>query len=182
MSAIAASPRRESGSVIVTIIERTLLLCAIAPYALVALVLRLALARAFFLAGQDMIDGPVVPLALKHADLSFMLPVQLKDATVQTFATHFAGATVPPNVTAGLFACAEFVLPIFLVLGFATRYAAAALFVITVLTQIYIAPAAFFTLHIYLLSLLLVLMTCGPGDVSVDRLIRHVHGDYVPEK
>ena len=175
MSAIVATPKRESGSLIVTIIERTLLLCAIVPYALVALALRLVLARAFFLAGQDKIDGPVVPLVLRHADLSFMLPAQIKDQVVQAFATHFTGATVPPAVTAGVFACAELVLPIFLVLGFATRYAAAALLALTVLTQIYIAPAAFFTLHIYLLSLLLVLMTCGPGEVSVDRLIRFIH-------
>ena len=104
-----------------------------------------------------------------------MLPAQIKDQVVQAFATHFAGATVPPAVTAGVFAYAEFVLPIFLVLGFATRYSAAALLALTVLTQIYIAPAAFFTLHVYLLSLLLVLMTCGPGEVSVDRLIRYVH-------
>ena len=175
MSVIAASSKQESGSVIAIIVERTLLLCAIVPYALVALVLRLVLARTFFLAGQDKIDGPVVPLILKHADLSFMLPAQIKDAAMRVFETHFVGATVPPAVIANLFTYAEFILPIFLVLGFATRYAAAILFAITVLTQIYIDPAAFWTLHAYWLSLLLVLLTCGPGDVSIDRLIRYLH-------
>jgi putative oxidoreductase len=175
MSAMAAVPKKESDSITVIIIERTLLLCALAPFALVALVLRLALARVFFLAGQDKIDGPVVPLVSKYADLSFMLPAQIKDAALRVFETHFTGTTVPQSVTAYLFAYAEFILPIFVVLGFATRYSAAALFAITVLTQIYIAPEAFWTLHIYLLSMLLVLMTCGPGDVSVDRLIRYIH-------
>jgi putative oxidoreductase len=175
MSVIAASPKKESGSVIAIIVEHTLLLCAIVPYALVALVLRLVLARAFFLAGQDKIDGPVVPLVLKHADLSFMLPAQIKDAAMRVFETHFAGMAVPPAVITSLFTYAEFILPIVLVLGFATRYAAAILFAITVLTQIYIDPAAFWTLHVYWLSLLLVLLTCGPGDVSIDRLIRYLH-------
>jgi putative oxidoreductase len=175
MSVIAASPKKESGSVIAIIVERTLLLCAIVPYALIALVLRLVLARAFFLAGQDKIDGPVVALVLKHADMSFMLPAQIKDAAMRVFETHFAGATVPPAVIAALFTYAEFILPILLVLGLATRYAAAILFAITVLTQIYIDPVAFWTLHVYWLSLLLVLLTCGPGDVSIDRLIRYLH-------
>src|ERR1700686_1052796 len=120
MSVIAASPKKEAGSVIAIIVERTLLLCAIVPYALVALVLRLVLARAFFLAGQDKIDGPVIPLVFKQADLSFMLPAQIKDAAMRVFETHFAGAIVPPAVIASLFTYAEFILPIVLVLGFAT--------------------------------------------------------------
>ena len=181
MSVIAASRKKRPDSLIVTIVERTLLLCAIAPYALVALVVRLVLARAFFLAGQGMIDGPVVPLGFKNVDLSFTLPAQVKEATLQAFATLFAGASVSPAVIATLFAYAEFALPVCLVLGLATRYAATALLVITVLTQIYIAPGAFFTLHVYLISLLLVLMTCGAGDVSFDRLIRWAHGDFVRE-
>jgi putative oxidoreductase len=177
MSVIAASPKKEG--IIVTIIERTLLLCALAPYAVVALVLRLLLARAFFLAGQEMLDSPPVSFTVYGANVSFMLPAHIKDAALQLFGTHFPGTAVPTAVTAGLFAYAEFILPVLLVIGFATRYAATFLLVLMVLTQIYLAPGAFWSLHVYLIGLLLVVMSCGPGELSVDAVIRYVNGDYV---
>src|SRR6202035_5887124 len=140
MSVIAASPKKQG--IIVTIIERTLLLCALVPYAAVALGLRLLLARVFFLAGQDMLDSPPVSFTVYGADVSFMLPTHLKDAALQLFATRFPGTTVPTAVTAGIFTWAEFILPILLVIGLATRYAATFLLVLTVLAQIYLAPGA----------------------------------------
>jgi putative oxidoreductase len=177
MSVIAANPKKEG--IIVTIIERTLLLCALVPYAVVALVLRLLLARTFFLAGQDMLDGTKVPFSVYGADLSFLLPINIKDAALALYAAHFPGTTVPTAVTAGIFAWAEFILPILLVIGFATRYAAAFLLVLTVLMQIYLAPGALWSLHVYLMSLLLVLMSCGPGELSIDAIFRYVNGAYV---
>ena len=177
MSVIAASPKKQG--IIVTIIERTLLLCALVPYAAVALGLRLLLARVFFLAGQDMLDSPPVSFTVYGADVSFMLPTHLKDAALQLFATRFPGTTVPTAVTAGIFTWAEFILPILLVIGLATRYAATFLLVLTVLAQIYLAPGAFWSLPVYLIGLLLVLMSCGPGELSVDAIIRYVNGDYM---
>jgi len=177
MSVIAASPKKQG--IIATIIERTLLLCALMPYAAVALGLRLLLARVFFLAGQDMLDSPPVSFTVYGADVSFMLPTHLKDAALQLFAAHFPGTTVPAAVTAGIFTWAEFILPILLVIGFATRYAATFLLVLTVLMQIYLAPGALWSLHAYLIGLLLVLMSCGPGELSIDAIIRYVNGDYM---
>jgi putative oxidoreductase len=175
MSVIAVHSKAASHSVIAVIIERLVLLCAIVPYAVVALVLRLVLARVFFLDGQAKIEGTVVPFALKNVDLSFMLPEQIKEPVMQAFQGHYASLPVPPAVTAALFTYAELVLPIFLVLGFATRFSTAALLAITVLTQIYMAPDAFWTLHVYWISMMLVLLTCGPGEIAIDRIIRYVH-------
>ena len=175
MSTLAAAPKRASHSVIAEIIERLLLLCAITPYALVALALRLLLARVFFLSGQAQLDGTVIPLAIKTYDLSITLPDHIKDAAMQTFQAQYAGMPWSTTTSAYLFTFAAFVLPIFLVLGFATRFAALGLFVMTVLIQVYVAPGAFWTLHAYWLALLLVLLTCGPGAISVDGIIRYFH-------
>jgi putative oxidoreductase len=94
---------------------------------------------------------------------------------MQAFQSHYASLPVPTSVTAYLFIYAMFVLPFFLVLGFATRLSTAVLFAMTVLMQIYAAPDAFWTLHVYWLSIMLVLLTCGPGDVSIDRIIRYFY-------
>jgi putative oxidoreductase len=66
------------------------------------------------------------------------------------------------------------VLPICLLLGFATRFAAAGLLALTMLLQIYVAPAMW-SLHVYWLSILLVLVLLGPGAISIDALIRTIY-------
>jgi putative oxidoreductase len=152
-------------------------LCAIVPYALVAVGLRLLMARVFFLAGQGRIEGPNVPIALFGWDTGFhvVLPAQINESTFLLFEKDFAVLPIPSAVTAYFFTYAEFVLPICLVLGFATRLSALVLLVMTILLQVYVAPQALWTAHAYWIAILLVLMSVGPGAISVDRLLRHVH-------
>jgi putative oxidoreductase len=91
------------------------------------------------------------------------------------FETRFAGAPVWPTLIAYVFAYAEFVLPICLIIGFGTRVAALILVLMTVALQVYVQPEAWWTMHAYWVSILLVLMTCGPGALSFDRLIRYLY-------
>ena len=79
---------------------------------------------------------------------------------------------MPPAVAAYLFSYAEFVLPVCLVLGFATRLSALVLLAMTVLIQIYVVPEAFWTAHVYIFAILMVLMSVGPGAISLDAVIR----------
>jgi putative oxidoreductase len=167
MTDIAHRPR----SLIVSII-------AAIPYALVALGLRLIMARVFFLSGQAKIDGPrSIPIRPGIGDLEFtvILPAEIKDATFRMFEAQYAQLPISPTVTAYLFTYAEFVLPICLVLGFATRLSALVLLAMTVLMQIYVAPEALWTVHIYLFAILMVLMSVGPGAISLDALIRAIY-------
>ena len=121
--------------------DKLVALCGIIPYALVALVLRLVMARAVFVPGQARIEGPVLSFDwVPGFDFSVVLPAAIKDATVQMFETQYANLPIPPAIAAPLFTYAEFVLPICLVLGFATRFAALALIVMTGLTAIYVTP------------------------------------------
>lgn len=174
MSVAAASPpRRSAGARLAGALGR---LCAAIPYGLVALALRLVIARVFFLSGQAKVDGPQIPVALDELDLAFVvtLPAAIKDATIQLFATQYAGLPLDPTVAAYLFSYAEFVLPICLLLGFATRIAALGLLAITALLQIYVFPGMWWAAHVYWAAILLVLTVCGPGAFSIDAVIRAI--------
>jgi putative oxidoreductase len=149
----------------------------------VAFGLRLVMARVFFLSGQAKIEGPAFPvhfnvpgLNLPPIDYTVILPVQIKAATYQIFETQYAALPVPPAVTGTLFTYAEFVLPICLLLGFATRVAALLLLGMTLLLQFYVQPAMWWTAHVYWVSILAVLICVGPGAISIDAVIRWLHG------
>jgi putative oxidoreductase len=169
----AAGPGAIRGGVVDTLVW----LCAPSVYALLALGLRLVMARVFFLSGQAKIEGPGVPIQWPAGgvDLSVTLPAAIQETTFQLFETQYAELPIAPAAAAYLFSYAEFVLPICLLLGFATRFAAAGLLALTMLLQIYVAPAMWWSLHVYWLSILLVLVLLGPGAISIDALIRTIY-------
>ncbi len=168
---------RRSSSLIAIAIDKLVALCGVVPYALVALGLRFIIARVFFMSGQTKISGPEFPISLlgRGGDFSIVLPATIKPATFELFETQYAALPMPPTVAAYLFTYAEFVLPICLVLGFATRLSALALLAMTILIQIYVVTDALWTAHVYLFAILMVLMSVGPGAVSLDAVIRHVY-------
>jgi putative oxidoreductase len=178
-SAADFSPRpdQRANSLIATVADRLTAMCALVPYALVALGLRMVMARGFFLAGQSKLDGPAIPVTLfgTNHQITVILPAGVKEATLRAFETDYAHLPISPIVAAYVVTYAEFVLPVCLVLGFATRLSALALLVMTVLIQLYVAPAMLWTAHVYWIGILLVLMSVGPGAISADRLIRHVY-------
>ena len=73
----------KSRSIIAAIIGGLVALCGLVPYALVALGLRLVIARVFFLAGQGKITGPIIPISLNipnipAIDFSVVLPTRMR--------------------------------------------------------------------------------------------------------
>jgi putative oxidoreductase len=104
-----------------------------------------------------------------------ILPAQIKPTTFQMFETQYAALPIPSAVAAVIFAYAEFVLPICLVLGFATRFAALVLLGMTLLLQVYVLPDMWWSAHVYWVAILAVLISVGPGAVSIDALIRTVY-------
>ncbi len=143
-------------------------------YALVGLGLRFVMARVAFLFGQTMIDGPTIPLAWRAFEFSIVLPVEVKEAAFQLFQAQYAALPMPPLVAAYVFAYGLFALPICLILGFATRLAALALLAMTVLLSVYVMPEALWTTHVYWGAILMVLISVGPGAISLDAGIRHL--------
>ena len=80
-----------------------------------------------------------------------------------------------PEKLGGIFAFAQFVLPICLILGFATRIASLGLLGLTGLLSIYVMPEAFWTVHVYWIAILMTLITVGPGAISIDAAIKSIY-------
>lgn len=148
--------------------------CSFIPYALVALALRLVMARVFFLDGQTRIEGPRVPLNVQDFDFTVVLPLHVKAETFTAFLTQYPALPVAPTLAAYLVSYAEFILPICLVLGFGTRFAALGLLIMMAAIDVYVMPQALWSMHIYWDAILAVLLTLGAGQISVDHVIRYV--------
>jgi putative oxidoreductase len=170
-------PQPHSRSFVAATVNKFVLLCGVIPYALIALALRLVMARVFFVSGQPKIEGPVIPVSLNIHNLDFLivLPAQIKDATFRLFETQYAALPMPPHLAAYLFTYAEFILPVCLVIGFATRISALLLLIMTMLIQVYLMPDLWWSTHVYWIAILLVLMSVGPGAISIDALIRYLY-------
>jgi putative oxidoreductase len=145
--------------------------CAFIPYALVALALRLVMARLFFLDGQTRVEGTPIPLTWRDFEFSAVLPLQLKAEAASVF---WRMPHVPAGAIAWTVAGAEFVLPVLLVAGLLTRFSALVLLGVTVLLQLYVAPEALWTAHVYWASILLVLISLGAGPISIDALVKYL--------
>jgi putative oxidoreductase len=146
------------------------------PYTFVALVLRLVVARAFFVAGQSKVDGPAFPVTVPGFDgvlATVILPMSVKDGVYQMF--DQLGLWVPSSVAGPLVSGIEFIMPILLVLGLATRFAAIVLLLTTAAMVATTGGTLFWSLHVYWISMLLVLISLGPGMLSVDHLLRRLY-------
>src|SRR5271156_1973196 len=137
----------------------------VAQPSLVQLVLRLALATPFWRSGVLKWDG-------------FL---QLNDTAVDLFTSefmlHLPGGPYPypaPALFAFLSGCAEISLPILLVFGFATRFAATGLLFMTCIVELTVPDG--WPIHITWAAMALAIMAWGPGRLSLDYAIRRVLG------
>ena len=170
-TAVAAAPRVSLAGKVYRAVNA---ISALLPYALIGLVLRLLMAQVFFLSGQGMIEGLVYRLDLQVFDLSVTVPTGVKESTYLMF-DKMANLPLPSWFAAPVVSYAEFILPICLVLGLATRFAAIGLLIMTAVIQLFVVPEALWLLHIYWAAILLVLISRGPGVVSIDHGIRRLY-------
>lgn len=141
------------------------------PYSLLALLLRVAVARPFFLSGQTKIDGPAIGGEYHGYDLTVQIPTSLRDSTITLFENDYKLPLLSPEHAALLTAGMEFFLPVLLAVGLATRISAFGLLVMTMVIQIFVYPDAWWTVHIYWATILIVLIARGPGSISLDHLL-----------
>lgn len=128
---------------------------ALLPDAALLLVARLGIAGIFFLSGRTKVDG------LLH----------ITDSTYELFRTEYALPLVPPDVAAVAATYSEHLFSILLVFGLATRFSAAALFLMTLTIEIFVYPDAWPT-HLSWAAILLPLIARGGGAWSLDRALR----------
>ena len=135
----------------------------VAQPSLVQLVLRFGLAVPFWRSGILKWDG-------------FL---QLNDTAVDLFTSefmlHLPGGPYPypaPATMAFLSGCAEILLPVLLVFGFATRFAATGLLFMTLIVEITVPDG--WPIHITWAAMALAIMAWGPGRLSIDYAIRRL--------
>lgn len=141
------------------------------PNALIALFLRIVVARPFFISGQTKVEGPTIGREAFGVDLSITLPTSLRESAVDLFADEYKLPFISPEHAAYLTAGLEFLLPVLLVLGLLTRLSALGLLAITMVIQLFVYPDAWWSAHAYWVGLLLVLIARGAGGISFDSLV-----------
>lgn len=75
-----------------------------------------------------------------------------------------------PEITGTIATYAEHALPILVMLGLATRFGAAGLFVMTSVIQLFVYPEAFWNPHVMWFGLSAILIARGGGLFALDRL------------
>ncbi len=135
------------------------------PSAFTQLLLRVAIAVPFFRSGLTKWEG------------WFQLSPSADYLFSQEFQLHLFGQSYPypvPHVMALMSGCGEIVLPILLVLGLATRFAALGILVMTLIIQLTI-PDGWANFHLPWAAMALAVVTYGPGGLAVDRLFLTKH-------
>jgi putative oxidoreductase len=132
----------------------------VAP-SLVQLVMRLALAVPFWRSGMLKWNG-----FLRLSDTAVTL-------FTDEFMLHLPGGPYHypvPAAMAFLSGCAEIMFPVLLVIGLATRFAALALFLMTVIVELTVPEG--WPVHVTWAAMALGIVAWGPGRISMDYWLR----------
>jgi putative oxidoreductase len=120
------------------------------PLALIQLAMRIAVGAVFFNSG--------------------LLKINSWEFAIKLFEDEYKVPLLDPVVAARLATFNELVFPLFLFIGLATRLATLPLLGMIAVIQIFIYPQAW-TEHLLWASILVFLLTRGPGTLSLDELI-----------
>lgn len=102
--------------------------------------------------------------------------LEINDIQYDIFANEFSGLPLPTDLAVPMATYAEFLFPILLVLGLATRFSALALAIMAIVIQLFVFPtsAHFFGWAVMVLALAAILISRGGGLFSFDALIAKV--------
>ena len=107
-----------------------------------------------------------------------MIKLSNWDATLALFANEYHVPVLSPHLAAILGTAAEVGLPVFLVLGLGTRFAAVALFVFNIVAATSypdLSPAGLKD-HILWGALMMVIFVYGPGRIALDAWLEKQYG------
>jgi putative oxidoreductase len=128
------------------------------PYSVLAVPLRFAIATVFW--------------------NSAMTKLANWDTAIALFTDEYKVPLLPPEVAAYIAVTIELTAPVLLVLGLGTRPVALVLLAMTAVIEVFVYPQAWPT-HIQWAAMLLVLLCRGPGELSLDELIRRRLQDLI---
>jgi putative oxidoreductase len=120
------------------------------PFSLIQLAMRIAIGFVFFNSG--------------------MLKARSFEFAVKLFQDEYRLPLLPPELAARMAMSVEIVVPLFLFVGLATRLATLPLLGMVIVIQVLVYPQAWVE-HLLWASTLIVLLTRGPGVLSLDHVI-----------
>lgn len=139
------------------------------PHSLMAFVARFSLAATFWQSGQSKVEGLAINIV--QGELTLGWP-RLDEGTVDLFRDEYRLPLLNPECAAYLATLAEHVLPLMLLFGFLTRWAALGLLLMTLTIQLLVYPSAWMVHGLWATGLMF-LMVHGPGCLSLDFGLRH---------
>jgi len=129
------------------------------PGDLIAIVARIGIATTFLRSGLLKVDG------------------WSNGNTLALFTDEYKLPLIPPEIAAAMATAAELSMPLFIIAGFFTRFAALALLIMTLVIEIFVYPNAFDT-HGVWAAALLYLIKYGPGVASLDNFVGALRGSF----
>jgi putative oxidoreductase len=123
------------------------------PYALIALLARVAVALVFWRSGQTKVDG-----------------WQITDTTFLLFREEYQVPVIPPEIAAYMATVSEHLLSALLVVGLFSRISALGLLGMTAVIQLFVYPSHY-PEHLLWAALLVLIVARGPGALSLDRVV-----------
>ena len=93
------------------------------------------------------------------------------EQTIALFQDEYQVPILPPELAATLGTALELVCPVLLFFGIAARLGAAGLLAMTFVIQVFVYPTSW-PEHLTWATLLLIVLSRGPGPISLDHLIR----------
>lgn len=139
-------------------IARLLTMANNIPQSVISLLARVIMAIIFFQSGLTKLNG-----------------WQISDSAIFLFENEYKLPLLNPVLAAHLAAMAELTMPVLLVLGLASRFAALALLCMTLVIQIFVYPDAYLTHGLWAVCLLTIVAR-GPGVFSLDHVLQRRFG------
>lgn len=124
---------------------------------IVLLFTRVALGAIFWLSGRTKIEEGTL--------------FSISDTTFFLFENEYSGVPLPADLSAYAATTAEHLLPLLLLAGLMTRFAASGLIGMTFVIQLFVYPDAWWGVHMGWIALGLLLLTQGPGRLSLDHAV-----------
>jgi putative oxidoreductase len=141
------------------------------PYSPLAFLARFSIAAVFWQSGQTKVQGFAINII--SGTYQWGWP-RLADGVIDLFESEYNLPLLPPELAATMATLGEHVFPVFILLGFATRFSALALLGMTAVIQLLVYPGAYPT-HGVWASVLLLLIMQGPGKWSLDHGLASKH-------
>ena len=104
--------------------------------------------------------------------------LQISDVQYFIFENEFSGLPLDPQIAVPMTTYAEFLFPILLVIGLASRFSATALMVMALVIQFFVFPTMdhFLGWAITVIALAAFIISRGPGLFSIDAIIGRLTG------